>query len=143
MKRLCLIFRGENKRDYIKSISAIENIINWREMLFDDLKNKNEYAYDIVFVTYDSEILYELKKEIGPTDVIINNKENSSQASLFGTVNEYIQGHKTIYDRFVILRFDIIYKVAITDWPKWAINSITVPCKDITWNSTKFKKHLH
>jgi hypothetical protein len=70
--------------------------------------------------------------------VIINNKENSSQASLFGTVNEYIQRHKTIYDRFVILRFDIIYKVAITDWPKWAINSITVPCKDITWNSTKF-----
>jgi hypothetical protein len=62
MKRLCLIFRGENKRDYIKSISAIENIKNWREMLFDDLKNKNEYAYDIVFVTYDSEILEELKK---------------------------------------------------------------------------------
>ena len=138
MKRLCLIFRGENKRDYIKTISALENINNWREMLFNPLKTNNEYEYDIVFVTYDSDILEDLKKEVGPKDVIINNKENSSQVTLFSTVNEYIQEHKSIYDRFVILRFDIIYKLRITEWPKWSINSITVPCKDESWDSTKF-----
>jgi hypothetical protein len=59
----------------------------------------------------------------------LNNKYNKK--------SNYNKKNKNIYERFVILRFDIIYKIRITQWPKWNMKSIILPCKDITWHSTK------
>jgi hypothetical protein len=54
----------------------------------------------------------------------------------FNNVNKYIQLNTDNYTRFVILRFDIIYNINITQWNQWNSNGIILPSKDITWNNT-------
>lgn len=81
-----------------------------------------------------------LKSEVKPNEVILypyrNNDDEQSQIYNFDKVNDYIQINKTKFDRFVILRFDIIYNIPITQWNCWDNNGIILPSKDITWNTT-------
>lgn len=134
--KICIIFRGENEREYIGYINALNHINNWQKYIFSYLCI--EHNYDIVFITYKSNILYELSEKLKPKEVIICEKENSTQVTNMSIVNNYVQSNKDIYDRFIVLRFDIIYKTPITTWKYWDTIGITVPGKDITWYKTKF-----
>uniref|UniRef100_A0A6C0I0Z0 Uncharacterized protein n=1 Tax=viral metagenome TaxID=1070528 RepID=A0A6C0I0Z0_9ZZZZ len=149
--KICIIYRGEHERNYIQYINSLNNVNNWQKYIFSDLQ-KHNYIFDIIFITYNTTILNELKDKMNPKEIILCETENSSQVNNINIVNEYVQKNKDIYDRFIILRFDIIYKTPITTWKYWYETGITVPGKDITWESTKFcndilfmidKSHVH
>jgi hypothetical protein len=134
--KICIIFRGENVRP---NVHLDKNVENWKTTIFNNIINNNYDPY-ITFITYDSNMLDYLKKEINPNEVILypyrNNDDGQSQIYNFEKVNDYIQINKNKFDRFVILRFDIIYNINITRWNCWTETGIILPSKDITWNST-------
>lgn len=136
--KICIIFRGENVRPNVK---LDKNIENWNSTIFNDLKNNNRItSHYIAFITYESDMLDYLISNINPNEVILypyrNNDDGQSQIHNFDKVNNYIQKNKNAFDRFVILRFDIIYNIPITQWNCWDSYGIILPSKDITWNST-------
>lgn len=135
MEKICIIFRGEHERDYIKYINSIDNYPNFKKYIFDDLQTK--YTFDIVFVTYQTKILDSLTNIFLPKQVILCD-EYRSQVDNFKYVNDFIQSNRDTYNRFVILRFDIVYKIKITEWPLWNQTGITVPNKDESYNQTFF-----
>jgi len=137
--KICLVFRGENERNYRGYTCSLDNIDNWRKYIFDDL-NKN--SYDIVFITYKTTILNDLIKKINPIITITSDYENSSQVSNFKLVNDFINRERENYDRFIILRFDVIYKIKISEWNIWNKFGIIFPNKDTSWNTTKFYNDL-
>lgn len=135
--KVCIIFRGENERNYEGYVNACNYVENWKKTLFNDLE-ENGYDYDIVFVTYESNILNELKAKINPKEIIICEKEGSSQHTNFNIATQYIIKNRDIYERFVVLRFDIIYKLNVTKWNSWDKKGIIILNKDSSWNHTKF-----
>ena len=130
--KICIIFRGENVRPNVR---LDKNIENWNTTIFGDLNNN----YHITFITYDSDMLEYLKSEVKPNEVILYPYKNTddNQIHNFNKVNDYIQINKNKFDRFVILRFDIIYNIPITQWNHWNSNGIILPSKDKTWNYTR------
>lgn len=48
-----------------------------------------------------------------------------------------MQQHKHEYDRFLLLRFDIMYKLRIFDWPKWNEKGIILVNRDVHYPSSK------
>jgi len=135
MKKICIIFRGENIRP---NVDITKNIINWKCQIFDNLK-KHNYDYDIIFVTYESPILNSIKNELNPKEIIIYPFENNSTGQIhnFEKVNDVISCNKNNYNRFLILRFDIVYNIPICSWNNWNQNGIILPSKDITWQNSK------
>jgi hypothetical protein len=135
--KVCIIFRGETIRDYIKAINTFDNVENIKTNILDDLQ-ENGIEYEIVFVTYENEILSKFQQFYGVKEENIIYCEYISQEDNFNEVNKYIQKNKNQYDRFIILRFDIIYKIKITKWNNFYNNGITVPNRDSTYDSTLF-----
>ena len=139
--KICIIFRGENvrhtdtvcgsDRKYINVLMLWDNL---KKTVIDDLEN-NGYDVDIAFITYDSDILQNIKDIINPKYIFIENKIN--QNTNFSNVLSFINKHDTFYDRFVILRCDIKYKTYITKWPKWDEKGITIVNKDVHWPKLK------
>jgi len=136
MQKICILFRGEHQREYIKYTNAIDNYSNFKNYIFDDLQDK--YIVDIVFVTYQTNVLCNLIDIVNPNKVIICDEMDHTQINNFKQVNHFIQNNRDIYDRFVILRFDILYKIKITEWPLWFSSGIIVPNKDDTFSQTLF-----
>jgi hypothetical protein len=139
--KVCIIFRGETIRDYPKAINTFDNVENIKTYILDDLQD-NEIEYEIVFVTYENEILSKFQQFYGVKEENIMHCEYISQVDNFNEVNKYVQKNKNQYDRFIILRFDIIYKIKITKWNNFYNNGIIVPNRDKTYDSTLFCNDL-
>jgi hypothetical protein len=123
MKTL-IIFRGQNNRGGGKTFEIFKNI---KKTIFDDLK-KNNIEYDIAFVTYESEILNDLKNMFNPRYVLTSGF--NSQVENFNVLsNLMLYCHKE-YDRFVICRFDYRYKCEITKWPSWNEKGIIITSQE-------------
>jgi hypothetical protein len=137
--KVCVIFRGDNVRDGINNNNRkyIDILICWeniKKTIYDDLI-KNGDSCDIAFITYNSEKINEIKEIIKPTYLEIHNKLR--QNDNFGSVISFIDKVHHNYDRFVILRCDIIYRYYITQWPKWKEKGIFLINKDVHWPREK------
>lgn len=133
--KICIIFRGETVRDYIKHINTFDNVKNIQEHIFNDLR-EHGIDYDIALITYENEIVKDFQKEYNVKDTIIC--EYISQQHNMAEVNKYTQDHALQYDRFIILRFDILYKIKITNWNKFYEEGILVPNRDVTYDVSLF-----
>lgn len=133
--KVCYIFRGENERKKRGYVNSCNNANNWNKTLFDPLKEKN-IEFDIFFLTYDSPILTDVINVYKPKEVRI--EPCISQASNFKNIANFLEEKKDQYDRFVILRFDFMYRKKITEWPKWNQEGIFILNKDVTWPSKKY-----
>lgn len=137
--RICVIFRGENvrknhydfNRRYTDILMCWENI---KKSIYNDLF-ENGYSCEIAFITYESEILKNIKEIIKPRYIEIHKKED--QFKNFADVISFISKHQNEYDRFVILRCDMMYRKYITKWPKWNKKGIFILNKDVHWPSVK------
>ena len=128
--RICFLFRGENERFTRGYMNSCNNIQNWNRTLFQDVVSKGD-TYDIAFITYPSSILELLCSLMRPTHLVIN--QSISQTQNCKDIAKWIDAHKNDYDRFVILRFDILYKLPITEWNHWTSTGITLLNKDVCW----------
>jgi hypothetical protein len=137
--KICVIFRGENvrkrhsdrNRKYIDILMCWDNI---KKTIYNDLL-LNGHECDFAFVTYNSDILENIKVTIKPKHIEIHNQE--TQAKNFEDVISFVSQKKNEYDRFIILRCDIMYRKYITKWPKWNESGIFILNKDIHWPSQK------
>jgi hypothetical protein len=123
MKTL-IIFRGQNNRGGNKTFEIFKNL---KKTIFNDLK-KNNIEYDIAFVTYESEILNDLKNILNPKYVITDGF--NTQVENFNILSNLMLEHHKEYDRFVICRFDYRYRHKITKWPSWDKNGIIITNRD-------------
>jgi len=130
--KICLLFRGENVRvhQFRGYMNPLFNIDNWTNTIFNDLIEKG-HTYDIVFHTYNSSSLEMLTSLLIPKYVEIN--PSVSQVTNCKLVADWISKHKNEYDRFIILRFDIIYRIKITKWPKWNENGVFIVNREKHW----------
>uniref|UniRef100_A0A6C0K563 Uncharacterized protein n=1 Tax=viral metagenome TaxID=1070528 RepID=A0A6C0K563_9ZZZZ len=131
--KVAFIFRGDNVREEYadksrKYIDALKCHNNWKLTLFDDILASGG-SYDTVFITYDSPILDDIKALFNP--VHIETMSYRDQPDNFKKVLKFISDNKDKYDRFVILRCDFMYKLRITQWPKWFESGITLVNKDV------------
>lgn len=130
--RILYIFRGENLRNKRGRQSALDCLKNWNETLF--LSN---IEFDIALVTFPSEILDDLKLKLNPKYLIIT--ENVSQEYTMTKVINMMKEKKDIeYDRYVILRFDFLYKIKIDRWSNWDSNGIILVNRDVHWPKLKY-----
>lgn len=151
MEKVLIIFRGQNIRyrkaehagmgtaflrsDGIpKYINPLLAIPNWKKSLFEDLSS-NGIKYDIAFVTYPSEVLDPLIKELNPRYVLTSGYND--QLSCMRKVTDMMEYLVNEYDRFIILRFDFEYRIKLTMWPKWNEKGIILVNRDVTWDDSK------
>ena len=121
--RVCVVFRGENLRHKWGRSSALECVANWKETIFDVID------CDVAFFTYSSEILEELIDKLHPVHVCTSgydSQDTNVQAALHWMTKNQHQ-----YDRFVLLRFDFMYRKRITEWPHWDNKGILLVNKDV------------
>lgn len=135
--RILVIFRGHNirgptnERKYIDVLSCWSNL---KLSIINDLRN-NSHTVDIAFITYDSNIIHLIKEIIKPT--YINLFPCISQAENFREVLKFIKLNEHSYDRFIVLRCDMVYKNYITKWPKWDHKGIILLGKDVSYPTKK------
>jgi hypothetical protein len=142
MPKYCIVFRGHNQRSR-NNMSALDNVRNWNKTIFDKLK-ENNIEYDIFFITYNSEILSYLKEVLNPKKIILCSDEIKNQAdscqsqkqSLLDSIKLYTKSD-IHYSKLIILRFDIIYKIPITEWNHFNDEGIILTNKDVHWPSRK------
>ncbi len=120
------------KRNNTSALSALNN---WKKVILEDL-NTNNVLFDVVFFTYPSSILEELKRELNP--VHVRTEGYKTQMTNVRALSEFMCENKDKYDKFVILRFDFWYKIRITQWPHWDSLGITCINRDITWGSNHY-----
>lgn len=137
--RILVIFRGHNvrgathtphERAYVDILKCWSNI---HLSIINDLNNL--HTVDIAFITYDSEIIHLIKEIIQPK--YINLFPCISQRENFREVLKFIKVNEDSYDRFIVLRCDIVYKNYITKWPKWDYKGIILLGKDVHWPTQK------
>lgn len=126
----CVVFRGDNYRDKHGISSALDCIGNWKESIL------NHIECDIVFITYKSPILDELVEIMKPIHIETSGY-NCQLTNAFAAVRWMTQ-HKDNYDRFLLLRFDMMYRIKVTEWPKWDKKGIILVNKDINYPSCKY-----
>jgi hypothetical protein len=127
--RVCVVFRGENMRNKWGPSSALECIPNWKEAIFDVID------CDVAFFTYPSRILDELIRQVSPIHVCTSGY-GSQETNTLAAINWMIENHNR-YDRFVLLRFDFIYRKRITDWYHWNNKGVILANKDPHYPSIK------
>jgi hypothetical protein len=129
--KICFLFRGENERNNSRGyMNSCYNIENWSKTLFDDVRTAG-HTYDIVFNTYASNCLEMLTSLLLPKYVELH--PSISQPANCKTVAKWIREHSDEYDRFVIIRFDILYRIPITQWPQWNSTGIILVSRDKHW----------
>jgi hypothetical protein len=124
--KILVIFRGiieRHKRGVYNSALHCTN--NWRYTGLLD--------HDTAFVTYESPCLEELKMKLLPK--FVNVIPCISASDCFSNVIDLIKKQINNYDRFVILRFDFMYRRHLTTWPKWPERGLIVVNRDVTWPS--------
>lgn len=128
--RTCVIFRGENYRTKRGITSALECVDNWKEAILDVIE------CDVVFFTYPSVILEELIQQLSPVHVCTNGY-GCQETNVLTSINWMIE-NKNNYDRFVLLRFDFMYRLRINEWPHWDKNGIILTSKDVSYPTLRF-----
>jgi hypothetical protein len=133
--KVLFLFRGELER-HARGVysTALQCIHNWKNTLFDDLTN-NGIDYDIAFITYETNDLNKTIEALHPK--IIRIIPCISAMDGFNNTVTVINEEKNNYDRFVIMRFDFMYRIPITSWPKWNETGYIVVNKDVHWPSQK------
>jgi hypothetical protein len=140
--RFCLLFRGDTirypedtpydtKRTYLDALMCWDN---WKKTIVNDLI-ENGHTVEIVFITYQSTKLDEVIRTMSPNHVIvlpIRNKYENGKQSI-----QFLKDHINDYDRVLISRFDIMYRIKITQWPKWNETGFFVVNKDVHWPNDK------
>jgi len=119
--KLCLFLRGKHYEhanvDYRKSVD------NYREFIIQPLLNAG-YTVDIFIATYDSDILDLLIGDYFPREYRILDKREqdrgnlntfSRQCDFHYMLDEMIKRSGKTYDIIVDTRFDLFFKVKITD----------------------------
>jgi hypothetical protein len=127
--KICFLFRGETIRG---SANALNNVENWQAMLFKDLPRQD---YDITFITYESPILEMLTSFLKPKILLI--KPSISQIQNMRDIADYCLENKDTYDRFIILRFDVLYRIPLLSWNIWNKPGITLVNRDAHWYDEK------
>jgi len=129
--RVCVIFRGQNVREETSTRRYVDALMcweNWKASIIEDLR-KNGDSVDIVFITYDSPIINQILEIIKP--VCMSCSPCISQQQNFTDVLQYIKTNEMQYDRFIILRCDVVYKNYITKWPKWDYKGFILVNRDV------------
>jgi hypothetical protein len=111
-------------------MNSCYNIENWSKTLFEDIVAAG-HTYDIVFNTYTSNCLEMLTSLLRPKYVELH--PSISQTANCKNVAKWICEHQDEYDRFVIIRFDILYRIPITQWPQWNSTGIILVSRDKHW----------
>ena len=135
-KPICFIFRGDILRNDRPSVLE-SAIFNWFETIFKHL-DRNEIK--VVFITYESFILEELAKVLGANEIIINKR--ISQLQNMNDVGDYMKKNKDNYSRFVIMRFDVLYRYEIHSWNKWNQEGIIIVSPDIHYFDERYVDDL-
>jgi hypothetical protein len=127
--RICVVFRGENVRDKHGYMSALGCVDNWKETIFDVID------CDVALFTYKSGILDQLKEKLSPVHVCTegyDSQEGNANAAI-----KWMIENRNRYDRFVVLRFDFMYRKRIIHWRHWDKKGITLVNKDIKYPSSR------
>ena len=111
-------------------MNSCYNIENWSKTLFDDVLAAG-HIYDIVFHTYESNCLEMLTSLLLPKYVELH--LSISQTANCKNVAKWLREHADEYDRFIIIRFDILYRIPITQWPQWNSKGILLVNRDKHW----------
>lgn len=111
-------------------MNSCYNIENWSKTLFNDVLAAG-HTYDIVFNTYTSNCLEMLTSLVHPTYVELH--PSISQTANCKNVAKWLREHADEYDRFIIIRFDILYRIPITQWPQWNSTGIILVSRDKHW----------
>jgi hypothetical protein len=119
--KVCLFMRGKHYEyanvDYRKSVD------NYREFIIRPLLNAG-YTVDIFIATYDSDILDLLLREYSPSERRILDKKEQEygnintfqrQCDFHYMLDEMMKLSGKTYDIVVNMRFDLFFKVKITD----------------------------
>lgn len=126
--KICFIFRGENMRTKRNIMVSTHNVENWKDTLFNPC---DDHTVDIAFITYDSSIVETLTYMMNPKYVVVNPK--ISQNENMKDVAAFMKEKQDDYDRFIVVRFDMVYKLKITDWPNWDKHGILITNRDVHW----------
>ena len=129
---ICFIFRGDIFRNDRPPLTQ-EVIQNWHETIFAHL---DPSLYKVTFITYESPLLNQLSKILNANEVII--KPKISQLQNMNDVGDYMIKNKTNYSRFVILRFDILYRIPIVSWNKWNESGIILVSPVVHYYDERF-----
>jgi hypothetical protein len=135
--KICIIFRGHNYRLSDKTRRYIDILMCWNNIkstILEDL-TKNGYDYDVNFITYPSEIVGLINKIIQPKN-LIQLKCNSQSENMLHII-DFMHNYRNEYDRFIILRCDMMYRRPVTKWPKWNNNGIILTNRDVHWPTRK------
>ena len=111
-------------------MNSCYNIENWSKTLFNDVLAAG-HIYDIVFHTYESNCLEMLTSLLLPKYVELH--LSISQTANCKNVAKWLREHADEYDRVVIIRFDILYRIPITQWPQWNSKGILLVNRDKHW----------
>jgi hypothetical protein len=111
-------------------MNSCYNIENWSKTLFNDVLAAG-HTYDIVFNTYTSNCLEMLTSLLLPKYVELH--PSISQTANCKNVAKWLREHADEYDRFIIIRFDILYRIPITQWPQWNSTGIILVSRDKHW----------
>lgn len=111
-------------------MNSCYNIENWSKTLFEDTLAAG-HTYDIVFNTYTSNCLEMLTSLLLPKYVEVH--PSISQTANCKNVAKWLREHADEYDRFIIIRFDILYRIPITQWPQWNSTGIILVSRDKHW----------
>jgi hypothetical protein len=79
--KVCVIFRGDHVREATHVRKYIDILMCWdnlKKTIYDDLTN-NGHECDIVFITYCSKIVEDIKNIIAPTHIEIKERINQSE----------------------------------------------------------------
>jgi len=135
--KICIIFRGHNYRLSDQTRRYIDILMCWnnlKSIILDDL-TKNDYEYDVNFITYPSEIVGLINEIIQPKHLI--QLQCNSQGENMLHIIDFMHNYRNEYDRFIILRCDMMYRTPVTKWPKWNNNGIILTNKDVHWPTRK------
>lgn len=141
MGKICVVFRGENKRYSSNSFHDIRFCIpNNKVRLLDSLKQMG-HTVTVYFVTYPSEHLQNFIEAYTPEKVFLMEYEGSSQHLNFKYLLECVEPLASEFDRILVFRFDFLFKKNISHWNDWMKDGIMFPWKDVSeeiYNERKY-----
>ena len=147
--RVALILRGEHSRAAAKSsrnqpsrqaTSVLDIWPNIQKTIIQPLL-ATDNTCDTYFVTYDSNMVDKIREVCQPKRIDIHPKV--SQIENFAFVVDLMQRTRDQYDRFIVARCDIRYRLRINDWPNWGRHGIILVGRDRCWPSKRlYDDHL-
>jgi hypothetical protein len=141
MGKLLVVFRGENKRWNGDRYHDVRKCIpNNKARIINSLRLMG-HEVDIIFCTYDSEYINAFQSAYEPIKIYCMDYNGSSQHKNFKFTLDCIENHIDDYDKVIILRFDLLFKKNISEWPMWNQEGIMFPWKDNDLASYELRKY--